>query len=108
MRTVATGVGDLKRVLTNVKTQGTWGEVQLGANIDEILAPDQFRRGVAMGPSNDRAEFAVRLPGRDAHGEPVWLPIDTGFPLEEYQNLQQASDLGDVDAVSRASQRLES
>jgi DNA recombination protein RmuC len=107
MRTLATGVGDLKRVLTTVKTHGTWGEVQLGAIIEEILTPDQFRRNVATANSVDRVEYAVRLPGRDLHGEPVWLPIDTRYPLQEYQALQSASDLGDIDAMEKASRQLE-
>lgn len=108
MKTLATGVGDLKRVLTNVKTHGAWGEVQLGAIIEEILAPDQFRRNVATAGTGERVEFAVRLPGRDSHGEPVWLPIDTKFPLENYQNLLYASELGDAEATDRASRQLES
>ncbi|MGC2401765.1 MAG: DNA recombination protein RmuC [Acidobacteriaceae bacterium] len=108
MKNLASGVGDLKRVLSNVRTHGTWGEVQLGAIIEEILAPDQFRRNVATTGSVERVDFAVRLPGREGHGDPVWLPIDASFPLEDYQNLLYASELGDAEATDRASRQLES
>jgi DNA recombination protein RmuC len=107
MKTLATGVGDLKRVLSNVKVRGTWGEVQLGAIIEEILAPDQFRKNVATGRSHECVEYAVKLPGRDSHGEPVWLPIDAKFPLEDYQRLLYASERGDGESVERASRQLE-
>ena len=80
MKTLASGVGDLKRVLTNVKTRGTWGEVQLGAIIEQLLAPEQFCRNVTTSGSGERVEYAVKLPGRDSSGEPVWLPIDAEFP----------------------------
>ncbi len=107
MKTLATGVGDLKRVLTNVKVRGTWGEVQLGAIIEEILAPDQFRKNVATARPDERVEYAVKLPGRDSLGEPVWLPIDAKFPFEDYQRLMYASERGDGEAVDRASRQLE-
>jgi DNA recombination protein RmuC len=107
MKTLATGVGDLKRVLTNVKVRGTWGEVQLGGIIEEILAPDQFRKNVATARPDERVEYAVKLPGRDSHGEPVWLPIDARFPFEDYQRLMYASERGDGEAVDRASRQLE-
>jgi DNA recombination protein RmuC len=107
MKTLATGVGDLKRVLTNVKVRGTWGEVQLGAIIEEILAPDQFRKNVATARPDERVEYAVKLPGRDSHGEPVWLPMDATFPFEDYQRLMYASERGDGEAVDRASRQLE-
>ena len=107
MKTLASGVGDLKRVLTNVKTRGTWGEVQLGAIIEQILAPDQFARNVATSGTGERVEYAVKLPGRDTSGEPVWLPIDAGFPMEDYSRLTEASERGDVEAVERASRQLE-
>jgi DNA recombination protein RmuC len=107
MKNLATGVGDLKRVLTNVKVRGTWGEVQLGAIIEEILAPDQFRKNVATARPDERVEYAVKLPGRDSHGEPVWLPIDARFPFEDYQRLMYASERGDGEAVDRASRQLE-
>jgi DNA recombination protein RmuC len=107
MKTLATGVGDLKRVLSNVKIRGTWGEVQLGAIIEEILAPDQFRKNVATAHPDERVEYAVKLPGRDSHGEPVWLPINAKFPFEDYQRLMYASERGDGEAVDRASRQLE-
>jgi DNA recombination protein RmuC len=107
MKTLANGVGDLKRVLTNVKTRGSWGEVQLGAIIEQILAPDQFARNVATSGTGERVEYAVKLPGRDSGGEPVWLPIDARFPMEDYSRLTEASDRGDVEGVERASRQLE-
>jgi DNA recombination protein RmuC len=107
MKTLASGVGDLKRVLTNVKTRGTWGEVQLGAIIEQILAPDQFARNVATSDSGERVEYAVKLPGRDDSGEPVWLPIDARFPMDDYSRLTEASERGDVEAAEKASRQLE-
>jgi DNA recombination protein RmuC len=107
MKNLATGVGDLKRVLTNVKVRGTWGEVQLAAIIEEILAPDQFRKNVVTAGSDEPVDYAVKLPGRDSHGEPVWLPIDAKFPFEDYQRLMFASERGDGEAVERASRQLE-
>ncbi|MEX3825080.1 DNA recombination protein RmuC, partial [Paraburkholderia sp. BR14262] len=92
MQTLAAGVGDLKKVLTNVKTRGTWGEVQLEALLEQMLTPDQYAKNVATVPkSTERVEFAIRLPGRGAggaeQGEPVWLPIDAKFPREDYERL---------------------
>jgi DNA recombination protein RmuC len=107
MKTLATGMGDLKRVLTNVKTRGTWGEVQLGAIMEEMMAPDQFRRNVDTAGTGERVDFAVRLPGRDHQGEAVWLPIDAKFPLEHYQQLVYASEQGDAEDVERVSRQLE-
>jgi DNA recombination protein RmuC len=107
MKTLANGVGDLKRVLTNVRTRGTWGEVQLGAIIEQILAPDQFARNVATTGSGERVEFAVKLPGRDQSDDPVWLPIDARFPMEDYASLTEASERGDVEATEKASRQLE-
>jgi len=107
MKTLASGVGDLKRVLTNVKTRGTWGEVQLGAIIEQILAPEQFERNVATSGTGERVEYAVKLPGRDSSGEPVWLPIDAKFPMEDYSRLSEASERGDVEAAEKASRQLE-
>lgn len=104
MRSLASGVGDLKKVLTNVKTRGTWGEVQLGALLEQILAPDQFDRNVKPRPdSRDVVEFAIRLPGpSDDPDRCVWLPIDSKFPQEDYLRLVEASDSGDVAAVQQA------
>jgi DNA recombination protein RmuC len=107
MKTLASGVGDLKRVLTNVKTRGTWGEVQAGAIIEQVLAPEQFARNVATSGTGERVEYAVKLPGRDLGGEPVWLPIDAKFPMEDYSRLTEASERGDVDAAEKASRQLE-
>ena len=92
MQSLATGVGDLKRVLTNVKTRGTFGEIQLGAILEQILTPDQYARNVRPRPdSNATVEFAVRLPGPDASRErPCWLPIDAKFPVEDYGRLVAA------------------
>jgi DNA recombination protein RmuC len=107
MQTLAIGVGDLKRVLTNVKTRGTWGEVQLGALLEQMLAPDQYGQNVATSGTSERVEYAIKLPGRDSNGTPVWLPIDAKFPVEDYQRLVDASERGDVDAVEKASRQLE-
>jgi DNA recombination protein RmuC len=107
MKTLASGVGDLKRVLTNVKTRGTWGEVQLGAIIEQILAPEQFERNVATSGTDERVEYAVKFPGRDSSGGPVWLPIDAKFPMEDYSRLMEASERGDVEATEKASRQLE-
>lgn len=94
MQTLAAGVGDLKRVLTNVKARGTWGEVQLGSLLEEILTPEQFDRNVMTREgSRNTVEFAIRLPG-DGRG-PVWLPIDAKFPQEDYLRLQEAADGAD-------------
>ncbi len=108
MRALASGVGDLKRVLTNVKTRGTWGEVQLGALLEQVLAPGQYSANVATREGSlDRVEFAIRLPGRDVEEVPVWLPIDAKFPQEDYQRLLEASERGDADAVEAAGRQLE-
>ena len=108
MRTLATGVGDLKKVLTNIKTRGGWGEVQLGNLLAEIFTPDQYAQNVAPNPdSGERVEYAVKLPGRDENGAPVWLPIDAKFPQEEYQRLVDAEERGDAEAAALASQALE-
>jgi DNA recombination protein RmuC len=107
MQTLASGVGDLKRVLTNVKTRGTWGEVQLGALLEQMLAPDQYAQNVATSGTGERVEYAIKLPGRDSNGSPLWLPIDAKFPVEDYQRLVEASERGDVEAVDKASRQLE-
>jgi DNA recombination protein RmuC len=104
MRSLASGVGDLKKVLTNVKTRGTWGEVQLGALLEQILTPEQFDRNVMPRPdSREVVEFAIRLPGTsDDPAECVWLPIDSKFPQEDYLRLVEASENGDAVAVQQA------
>ena len=109
MQVLASGVGDLKKVLTNIKVRGTWGEIQLGNLLEQILIPDQFERNVATKPgSADRVEFAIKLPGRDdADGEVVWLPIDAKFPKEDYERLVEASERADAAGVEEAAKQLE-
>jgi DNA recombination protein RmuC len=104
MQNLAAGVGDLKRVLTNVKTRGTWGEVQLGAILEQILTPDQYDKNVrTRANSADSVEYAVRLPGsgRDLDSV-VWLPIDSKFPQEDYQRLLAAAEIADSAGVDKA------
>jgi DNA recombination protein RmuC len=106
MQTLASGVGDLKRLLTNVKTRGAWGEVALGNLLEEMMAPDQYERNVEIVPgSNQRVEYAIRLPGDGEN--PVWLPLDAKFPMEDYDRLVDASQRGDVDAVESAARAIE-
>jgi DNA recombination protein RmuC len=108
MQNLAIGVGDLKKVLTNVKSRGTWGEVQLGAMLEQILTPDQYATNVATKGDAERVEFAVKLPGRgEHHDEIVWLPIDAKFPVEDYQRLLEAQEQGDPQAAEDASKQLE-
>jgi len=97
MRSLATGVGDLKKVLTNVKTRGTWGEIRLSHILEQILTPDQYEINVATKKgSSERVEFAIKLPGQGAHIEnTVWLPIDSKFPQEDYQRLTDAQEAAD-------------
>ncbi|HEX4856443.1 MAG TPA: DNA recombination protein RmuC [Limnobacter sp.] len=107
MQNLATGVGDLKRVLTNVKTRGTWGEVQLLALLEQMLTPSQFGRNIKPVPgSGNIVEFAVRLPGQE-EDRPVWLPIDAKFPKEQYERLLECFDRADAEGVSVASKALE-
>lgn len=108
MQALATGVGDLKRVLTNVKARGIWGEYQLAGLLEQILTPDQYAQNVATKPgSSERVEFAVKLPGRDGEGAPVWLPIDAKFPQEDYQRLLDAQDKADAKLAEEAARALE-
>ena len=105
MQSLAVGVGDLKRVLTNVKTRGIWGEMQLGSLMSAMLAPGQYDENVAVVPgASERVEFAVRLPGRQ--DETLYLPIDSKFPQEDYLRLQEASQAGDAAAVEEARKGL--
>ena len=108
MQTLAASVGDLKAVLNNVKTRGTWGEVQLESLLSQVLSPEQFAKNVATrSGSDDRVEFAIRLPGRDSgNGREVWLPIDAKFPLEDYQRLNDALERGDGGAAAEATKNL--
>lgn len=106
MRSIAAGVGDLKRVLSNVKTRGILGEVQLGAILADILTPEQYAQNVVTKPgSADRVEFAVKLPQEGA--EPIWLPIDSKFPGDAYEHLRDAVEAGDAAAVESARRVLE-
>lgn len=108
MQSLATGVGDLKKVLTNVKTRGTWGEVQLGALLEQVLSPDQFASNVSTKGNAERVEFAVKLPGQGANkSEIVWLPIDAKFPVEDYQRLIEAQERVDLDGIEAAGKDLE-
>jgi DNA recombination protein RmuC len=107
MQSLAVGVGDLKKVLSNVKTRGVMGEAQLASLLEQVMSPEQYEKNVATRPgSRERVEFAIKLPGLD-RGEPVLLPIDAKFPLEDYQRLQAAQELGDPAAVELAGKALE-
>jgi len=107
MQALASDVGDLKRVLTNVKTRGTWGEVQLASLLEQLLVPEQYAANVAPVPgSNERVEFAIRLPGRGDEA-PVWLPIDAKFPREDYERLVIAQEKADPVAAEAAARQLE-
>lgn len=105
MQNLALGVGDLKRVLSNVTTRGAWGEVQLENLLTQMLAPEQFDRNVAVTGTNERVEFAIKLPGSGP--DPIWLPVDAKFPMETYQRLAAAAERGDAEAVEAASKELE-
>ena len=106
MRTIAGQVGELKRVLTNVKTRGTFGEVQLGAILANII-PNHYEENVATRPnSNDRVEFAIKMPGAD-EGKFVWLPIDSKFPVEDYQKIEEARETGDAQEAERHAKAFE-
>jgi DNA recombination protein RmuC len=108
MQTLAAGVGDLRRVLTNVKARGTWAEVQLGALLEQVLASEQYEKNVCVkADSAERVEYAVRLPGpKDDPMRPVWLPIDSKFPQEDYLRLQEAAEKADPVAVQKAANAL--
>ena len=108
MQNLAAGVGDLKRVLTNVKTRGGWGEVQLESILEQIFTPDQFSKQVCVKPgSRDAVDCAVRMPGRNAADAPCWLPIDAKFPMEDYERLLDAQERADADAIRAAGAQLE-
>jgi DNA recombination protein RmuC len=107
MRQLASDVGGLQKVLSNVKTRGGWGEVQLGNLLEQLLTADQFSKNVqTRDETGERVDFAIRLPG-DENGAPVWLPIDAKFPTEDYQRLLAAQDKGDVDLIEGAMKGLE-
>jgi DNA recombination protein RmuC len=108
MQTLAAGVGDLKKVLTNVKTRGIWGEIQLGNILEQVLSPEQYALNVATCPgSSERVEYAIKLPGLNQGAGEVWLPIDAKFPQEDYLRLVEASEQGLVDQVEEAGKQLE-
>jgi DNA recombination protein RmuC len=108
MRNLATGVGDLKKVLTNVKTRGTWGEIRLSHILEQILTPDQYAVNVATKKnSNERVEFAIKLPGQDADKQKVvWMPIDSKFPQEDYQRLMDAQEAADKELAEKSVKNL--
>ncbi|AGF49629.1 DNA recombination protein RmuC [Candidatus Kinetoplastibacterium blastocrithidii TCC012E] len=107
MQNLAVGVGDLKRVLNNVKTRGTWGEIQLSRLIEDIMTPDQYGRNVKIIPNKDSfVEFAIKLPGSSKDSSPIWLPIDSKFPKEEYERLIDANDSSNLDIAKAASNAL--
>lgn len=108
MKSLATNVGDLKKVLSNVKTRGILGEIQLANILEEILTPDQYDKNVKTKKTSDaHVEFAIKLPGKDLSGEAVYLPLDSKFPLEDYQNLLTAYELGDTVKIEESSKLLE-
>lgn len=106
MQTLASGVGDLKKVLTNVKTRGTWGEIQLGNLLEQILTAEQYERNIITKKgSRDPVEFAIKLPGRD--GDPVYLPIDAKFPKEDYERLIDAQEQSNIALIEEAGKAIE-
>jgi DNA recombination protein RmuC len=108
MQSLAQGVGDLQRVLTNVKTRGMFGEVQLEALLEQVLTPEQYGKQVETKPrSNQRVDFAIRFPGRSDDGTPVWLPVDAKFPRDDYERLLDAHDRADAAGVESAGRALE-
>ena len=109
MRNLATGVGDLKKVLTNVKTRGTWGEIRLSHILEQILTPDQYDVNVATKKnSNERVEFAIKLPGQGTDTQKVvWMPIDSKFPQEDYQRLMDAQEAADKELAEKSIKNLE-
>jgi len=108
MSTLASGVGDLKKVLTNVKTRGSWGEIQLGNLLEQILTKEQYAINVQTKPGiQDRVEFAIRLPGQSHERNEIWLPIDSKFPVEIYSRIQEAYDKGDTVMIEEFSKQME-
>jgi DNA recombination protein RmuC len=108
MKSLATGVGDLKRVLSNVKTRGMWGEIQLDLLLEQILNSSQYEKNVAVIPnSTNRVEYAIKLPTKEECNPSVWLPIDSKFPLEDYQRLVAAQEIADVIAIKESIKAIE-
>lgn len=107
MQSLANGVGDLKKVLSNVKTRGVLGEIQLGNILEQIMAPEQYEANVKTKKgSNDLVEFAIKLPGKQDAGKEVYLPVDAKFPQEDYVRLQNAYDAGDTEGIDKAAKSL--
>jgi DNA recombination protein RmuC len=106
MQTLASGVGDLKKLLSNVRSRGTWGEVQLGMLLEQMLTPDQYATNVATTGTSERVEFAIKLPGGELEGC-VWLPIDAKFPKEDYERLLEAVERADPAAIEESARCLE-
>lgn len=107
MQSLAIGVGDLKRLLTNVKLRGNWGEIQLGNLLEQVLSPEQFAKNVRIRPrSSEMVDFAIKLPGQNL-SEPLWLPIDSKFPQEDYLRLLEAYDSGDTGLAEKSLKQLE-
>ncbi|MDR3587085.1 MAG: DNA recombination protein RmuC [Desulfosporosinus sp.] len=108
MQTLASGVGDLKKVLTNVKTRGIWGEIQLGNLLEQILTIEQYATNVVTKVgSNDRVEFAIKLPARDGQDSIIWLPIDAKFPIEDYERLIEAQEQANLPRIEELGKSLE-
>lgn len=107
MQVLANGVGDLKKVLTNVKTRGTWGEVQLGAMLEQVLTIDQYDANVSTKNNSERVEYAVKIPSKNSDQEIVWLPIDAKFPMESYARLVDSQEKADLAGVESALKELE-
>lgn len=108
MQQLAAGVGDLKKVLTNVKVRGTWGEISLGNLLEQLLSPQQYKANVKVAPRrNEIVEYAICLPGREDGQDVVYLPIDSKFPMESYIKLTEASEAGDLEGLEAASRQLE-
>ena len=107
MQTLAQGVGDLKKIFTNVKARGTWGEIELGNILEEYLTPDQYIRSAKTKPNaTEFVEFAIKLPGK-TDGQNVLLPVDSKFPVEDYKRLVDSEEAGDVDVINSARKNLE-
>lgn len=107
MQNLATGVGDLKKVLTNVKTRGNWGEVQLGALLEQMLTPNQYEKNVRPNPSSSEVvEYAIKLPGRGEDDSVVWLPVDAKFFVEDYKRLHEAQERADLVAIEESTKAL--
>lgn len=107
MQNLATGVGDLKKVLTNVKTRGNWGEVQLGVLLEQMLTPNQYEKNVRPNPSSSEVvEYAIKLPGRGEDDSVVWLPVDAKFFVEDYKRLHEAQERADLAAIEESTKAL--